>query len=130
MKYSPTVYSRALVSAVEEESRLHAGTLEVKKLTHNFVRLLEKNGDVKKIENIVDAIERVVVRARGGRLITVIMPRKFSARLLSNIKESFPPEDKLIVKIDERIISGVKIIFDDEEIIDNSLATALKRMFI
>ena len=100
------------------------------KIVENFVKLLKRSGDIEKIDNIMSVIEKATIKKKGGRTVDVIVPRKIPEALLSKIKNSFTAKDKITIKIDEKIISGVKIIIDDEKIIDNSLATTLKRMFI
>ncbi|MEK7066001.1 MAG: F0F1 ATP synthase subunit delta [Patescibacteria group bacterium] len=125
MKYSPAVYSKALMGALAEES-----VESQEKIVENFVKLLKRSGDIEKIDNIMSVIEKATIKKKGGRTVDVIVPRKLPEALLSKIKNSFTAKDKITIKIDEKIISGVKIIIDDEKIIDNSLATTLKRMFI
>ena len=125
MKYSPAIYSKALMGAIAGETEAVQ-----EKIVENFVKLLKRSGDIEKVDNIMSVIEKATIKKKGGRTVDVIVPRKIPEALLSKIKNSFTAKDKVTIKIDEKIISGVKIIIDDEKIIDNSLATTLKRMFI
>jgi len=125
MKYSSIIYSKALMGAIAGEPEAVQ-----EKIVENFVKLLKRSGDIEKIDNIMSVIEKATIKKKGGRTVDVIVPRKIPEALLSKIKNSFTAKDKITIKIDEKIISGVKIIIDDEKIIDNSLATTLKRMFI
>ena len=125
MKYSPAIYSKALMGAIAGETEAVQ-----EKIVESFVKLLKRSGDIEKIDNIMSVIEKATIKKKGGRTVDVIVPRKIPEALLSKIKNSFTAKDKITIKIDEKIISGVKIIIDDEKIIDNSLATTLKRMFI
>ena len=125
MKYLPVIYAKALVSVLKKEPvESHA------KISANFVKLLKKNGDLEKAWKVIEEAERIILKESGGRSVKVIIPREIPKTLSEKIEKSFGSKDRVGFEINRNLIAGTKIIFDGEKIMDNSLATTLKRMFI
>lgn len=127
MKYSSEAYSRALTTLLRENKD---DSSMINKIVSNFVRLLHKNGDIKKARNILGRIEKTLIKEAGGKLVDLVVPREIPDALFSKIKKTFGAKDQIRVILDPKIVAGAKIIINEEKIVDNSLSGALKRMFI
>ncbi len=105
MKHKAKEYSKALV--------------QVKKFNlKNFLRVLEKNGDTKKLKEIVAMAEKMMYRK-----ITIETARK--------VKVAWPKKknDLIEEKINPSLIAGVKITVNGERQLDFSLKNKLEKIF-
>jgi len=105
MKHKAKEYAKALA--------------EVKKFNlKNFLRLLEKNGDRKKLKEIVALAEKMLYRK-----ITIETARK--------VKVAWPKKksDLIEEKINPSLIAGVKITVNGEKQLDFSLKNKLEKIF-
>lgn len=110
-KIKPKIYARALV--------------EVKKFNaKNFFRLLEKNGDTKKLKEITALAEKMMLVKMGSKKIILQ-----TARRLEGLTLQFSNKDVVEEEINPALIAGVKIIIDGERQLDFSLQKRLNEIF-
>ncbi len=105
MKHKAKEYAKALV--------------DVKKFNlKNFLRVLEKNGDRKKLKEIVALAERMMYRKimiETARRVKVVWPKK--------------KNDLIEEKINPDLIAGVKITVNGEKQLDFSLKNKVEKIF-
>ncbi len=122
MKHKPKDYAKALVDLVSEKK----SESQQKKLVDNFLKLLKKNGDLKKSKEIISLAEMLFLKKTGGRKIIFEMARETK-------KESFKgflkKHDVVEEKINPDLIAGVKIVVNNEKQLDFSLMKKLNNIF-
>src|SRR5256885_733961 len=124
MRYSINNYVEALVGALDD-----ASADKKDKIVANFVKLLEKNGDLSQRDKIIEKVHKKVVNLNGGKWITVELARETTEPKLRLIKESFSKKDHISVKLNPTLTAGVRITIDGEKELDNSLNNKLKKLF-
>jgi F0F1-type ATP synthase delta subunit len=123
MKYKSKIYARALVDLVLSEK----GESEIKKKIGNFLKILEKNGDIKKAKEIISLAENLYSKKTGNKKIVLETARKVN---LKNISKGIVKNGDIILeKINPELIAGVKIIINNEKQLDNSLKNKLDKVF-
>jgi|SRR3989344_1380879 len=124
MKYTPEIYAVALRDVV-----LEAKPSERDAIIRRFVSVVARNGDARKLAAVVKELERKVVHANGGRLITIEYAREMPKRLTDALKTFFKPNDRVSTYIDPELIAGTRITIDNEYEFDFSLLRRLNKMF-
>ena len=112
MRYKAQDYAKAYV--------------ELKPTTKDFLRVIEKNGDFSRLDKIVTAIEELVTRESGGRMIHLEF-----ARDVGDIKKfKFKPKDHVRMSINPSLIAGVRITVDGSSELDESFKRKVNQLFI
>lgn len=120
-KYKSFYYAKALVDAVIHKR------LSEKKLVANFLNLLQKNQDVKKIREIILLVEKLLFKKTGNKKIIFETARKVDFKNFDNyIKRG----DKVENKINKDLVAGVKITINGEKQLDLSLKNKLDNVFM
>lgn len=121
MKYKSKIYAKALMNILMDKA------VDKDEVVKRFLKLLEKNGDLKKTKEIVALAEKLFVKKTGIKKIVLETARSIKIKnLLNNI---FGPNDLIVEKINPEIVAGVKIIVDDEQQLDFSLQSKLNQIF-
>lgn len=124
MKHPPTIYARAFVGALDENSS------KEELLRARFLKLVKKNGDLQNFPKIIREIETLLIKKAGGRRITVEVAREISKTLLQELERNFKKNDKVEVKTNPALIAGTRITIDGEKMIDTSLERRLRKLFV
>lgn len=120
MKYSSRIYAKVLAELMAEKK-------SDKKIADNFLKLLEKNGDAKKIKEIISLAEKIYFNKAGKRKIILETARKTNNKeLISKIAKE---KDVVQEKINPNLVAGVKIIINNEKQLDFSLKRKLEQTF-
>lgn len=122
MKYKPHIYAEA-IKALALQKKIGGDAAK------NLLRLLQKNGDLKRLPKIIELAEQKIRKARGIRKITIE-----SARNLPGIKEKIraaigEPHDEIETKISPHLVAGIRITINDEDELDASLKHKLEKLF-
>ncbi len=111
MKVKPKLYAQAIVDA----RKFNMG---------NFLRLLEKNGDMKKLKHITALVEKMLLAKSGNQKIMLetarALHKKFKVGKRGDVVEE---------KINPDLIAGIKIIVNGEKQLDFSLQKKLNEIF-
>ena len=121
MKYSVDNYVEAFTQALKE------GTHKV--ISAGFVRLLEKNGDIKHFKKIIEAIHKKMVNDKDGEWVSIEMARSLPKNKLESLSHKFSKKDHVDFKINPELVAGVRITVNGQDELDNSLNQKLKRLF-
>lgn len=123
MKLSTKQYASALHRAISGKSEI-----ERKHIIRNFLFILQKNRDWQRLGLILKEVERLYLRESGLRKVEVetASPVKNLRNELEMIlgKNIFMKE-----KINPEILAGIKILIDDEFLIDASAKGRVDKMF-
>jgi len=124
MKYPPETYAAALFQVASG-----APAAKRSEIVKGFVRLLAKTGDIGRAEKITAAVEKLMVKIRGGRWATIEFARPIELKIKRRITNIFSAGDKIEEKINPALIAGVRVTLNGEKEFDNSLQRKLKKLF-
>ncbi len=112
------IYARALSESLLSE------TADKKTVAKNFVKLLQKNGDMKKAPKILELARMVLLKKTGNHKIIVETAREADTQAL--LKVFAKKGDIIEEKINPALVAGVKITVDDNRELDFSLLKKLE----
>jgi F0F1-type ATP synthase delta subunit len=122
MKYKPKIYAEALADSLSEKK----SPIDGKKIVNNFLKLLEKNQDMKKAKEIVALAEALLLKKSGNKKVVLETARKGAVRDFVN---TFAKKGDMVEeKINPAIIAGIKIIVNNEKQLDFSLSSKLSKL--
>ncbi len=118
-RYKSKIYAEALVNSF-------FGKADDKKIVNNFLKLLEKNQDLKKAREIIALAESLFLKKLGNKKIILETARKVDAK---NLIKSFVKKGDIVEeKINSKLIAGIKIIVNNNKQLDFSLASKLNKI--
>ena len=121
MRYSINNYVEAFSQALKEGTQ--------KDVSAGFVRLLERNGDIKHFKKIIEAVYKKMVNDKGGKWVNIETARALPKNKLGSLSRKFLKKDHIDFKINPELIAGIRITVDGQDELDNSLNNKLKKMF-
>ncbi len=137
MKSNKTkLYAKALAEIISEKkpARQNAAAFGAKELSDdvivkNFLKFLEKNGQIHRAKEILDLTEDLLLAKQGNNKINFQTARKITASQ-KKILQSFAKDgDKIKETINPELITGVKIIINNERQFDASMQKKLQNIF-
>jgi len=124
MKYSPRQYAEVLLSALE-------GKLEKerKEILKRFVSVLAKNRDLSRLGAILCELEREFFKKSGMKKIWVESVSPLSVGLRKEIEAAVGGKTYLHEKINPSLLAGIRILINDELLIDASARRQIEKLF-
>jgi len=124
MKYRPQQYAQALYAALEGKSES-----EQKKIVKRFAELLARHQQTGKARAIFAAYEKITLRKQGMRSVRLETASVASDQLKKEIRAALGKNLYIKEIINQDLIGGVKILVDDEILIDGSVKKQLESLF-
>lgn len=121
MKIKPKDYAAALVYALSKPGTDH------QKITANFLKLLQKNGDIKKGKMIVAMAQELLARKSGGKKIVIETARALDKKTLAGVIGG--KNDLVQEKLNPTLVAGIKITVNGNKQLDFSLQKKLNEIF-
>ncbi|MBI2055511.1 MAG: F0F1 ATP synthase subunit delta, partial [Candidatus Sungbacteria bacterium] len=118
-----------ITPSTKAEKGSHDESVSGDEIIKRFARLLAKTGDIGRAEKIAAAVEKLTVKAKGGRWVTVEFARPIEAKIKRRITKIFSTKDKIEEKINPGLVAGVRVTLDSEKEFDNSFQRKLKKLF-
>ncbi|MEK9194860.1 MAG: F0F1 ATP synthase subunit delta [Patescibacteria group bacterium] len=125
MKYRPEQYAQALLAACHEKS-----DVEQKKIVKRFVQLLVRHQATSKIHAICAAYEKLELRNKGMRNVRLETAGTVSEKLKNGIYEILGKHIQIKEMVNPNLLGGLKILIDDEILIDASARRQMEELFI
>ena|SRR3989338_4160414 len=113
----PKIYAQVLVLALADKK---TGIFE------RFFKVLERNGDTKKIKQIAAEVEKILLEKSGNKDVVIETARRVPK---NSLKHFIKKGDIVREKINPELIAGVKIIVNGEKQLDFSLQKKLDEIF-
>jgi len=124
MKYKTKDYAKALVEILSDKKIAND-----KKVAHGFIKLLERQNDLKKSKEIIDLAEFLLAKKNNKKSVVFQTARKLSDSQRNLLLKSTERGDIVKEKINPELIAGVKIIIDDEKQLDQTLLKKINNLF-
>lgn len=125
MKYKAKDYAKALVDLILQKGK----PAEDKKILDNFLKILEKNGDIKKAKEITALAESIYFKKTGKKKIIIETARKIDQSQRNLLRSLEKEGDITEEKINKELIAGIKIIINNEKQFDASMQRKLQKIF-
>jgi len=117
------LYAKALAEVLAKKS------VDEKKVTNNFVKLLVSAGLEKKSKEILEMAEEMLLVKRGNKKIVFETARKITAGQKKILEGISKKGDLVKEKINPELIAGVKIIINNNKQFDSSMKSKLQKIF-
>lgn len=124
MKYTPKQYAAALIAALKEKKGE-----ERKKTMRRFLALVVRKGDGGKLGLMVREFEKQYLRQEGLKKVALESAGPVSDKLREELETIFGKNIFLQEKINPRLLAGVKILVNDELLVDASAEIQLQKLF-
>ncbi len=123
MKYKSKDYANALVEILQDIK------IDGKKISEGFIKLLERQNDLKKSKEILEKAEFLLAKKFGKKSIVFESARKLSENQKNILFKNIDKQDIVKEKINKDLIAGIKIIVDNEKQFDASMQKKLQQIF-
>ena len=123
MKYKPKLYAEALVDALLKKDA------DGNKVAENFLKLLKKNGDMRKAGQIIFLAKKLFIKKTGRRQLTIESARKIKVKQKELVESILQKGDIVDEKINKGLLAGIKIIINGEKQFDASMQKKLENIF-
>ncbi|TSC75151.1 MAG: ATP synthase subunit delta [Parcubacteria group bacterium Gr01-1014_33] len=124
MKYSPRQYAAALCGVLEKKSER-----ERKEVVKNFLRALAREKMHAKLPMILREAEKQILARQGIKKVSVESASPLSAKIKKEIGAIFGKKIHLEEKTNPALLAGIKILVDDELLVDASGRRRVERLF-
>ena len=115
MKYTTKQYATALLGALEDKT-----AREQKKILRRFMQVLLKSRDFSKRAAILKEYERQYLSAHGVKKVNLDSAAPVSPKLKNEIQKILGGKLSVSERVDPTLLAGIKIVVDDETLIDAS----------
>lgn len=93
------------------------------------MRVLARNGDAVKKNQIIEEAEKEYFRKEGISKVVAETAGEAPSSIKKDIEEALHKKVDLVSSVNPGIIGGIKILIDDETLIDASVKTQLNKLF-
>ncbi|MDP3771939.1 MAG: F0F1 ATP synthase subunit delta [bacterium] len=124
MRYRITHYAEALDRALENKK-----PEEQKKIVRNFLYLLQRHRMLPRLNRIVEAYERHALKRRGMRKVVMEYANGKIDAMKNEIEKMLGKKIVINAVENPRILAGVRLLIDDEILIDASARHQMEKMF-
>jgi len=124
MKYTIKQYAQAIFEALKDKPEKAQ-----KEITERLLKLLVKNGDWKRHVAILKALEKLILKEKGLKKVFAEAPQEIPVVLKSEIENIFGGKIYFLQKINHSLLGGIKILVDEEILVDASAKKQLDNMF-
>jgi F0F1-type ATP synthase delta subunit len=124
MKYSAQLYARAFFETIKT-----APEKKQEEIARRFIQVIRKNSDQQIIKKIFRQVRQLLIKNRGGRIITLEFARAVSEELRDKLKNNFSAKDYIEEVFRPELIAGVRVLVDNEKELDLTMRRNLKRIF-
>ena len=125
MKYRPSQYAETLYVATIDKT-----AEEQKKIVKRFADLLVRHQMTGKVTMIVEAYEKLILQKGGLRRVRIETAYQATETLKRDIRACLGKNIHIEEEINSHMLGGVKILVDDEILIDASVKRQLDNLFI
>lgn len=124
MKYSTVQYAESLIAAL-------AGKPERKRkvIIRRFLAILRKNRDMRRLDFILASAERQWLKERGLAKVAIASASPLNKSVRDEIVKVLDRKAITAQSVEPQLLAGIRILIDDDLLIDASARRALSRLF-
>ena len=123
MRYPIKKYAQALY-----ESTVGKSEHEQEKISKAFVALLAAYNDSSLLSRIIEYYSRVRRRSEGLTKVDLTTADKASVKIKTELKKKLGERLEIDEKIDPNVLGGIKLIINDEYLIDGTFQSRVERL--
>jgi len=124
MKYATGQYAVALSAALT-----NAPAAERPALIRRFLVMLRKNKDSRRLDAIIAKVEKQSLADQGLQKVSVASASPLTPELKKEIAATLDKKPLWEETVDPALLGGIRILIDDELLIDASARRQVERMF-
>jgi F0F1-type ATP synthase delta subunit len=124
MKYRMNSYRDSFLAAVKGKS-----DSESKRITKNFLAILIRDKSFSKINEIMRAIHLEHLKRLGRKEIHAHSPSTLDSKTKKELHAIFGKDAHIKETVDPELLGGVKLLVDDEILIDSTAKRWIDEMF-
>lgn len=123
MRYSVKKYTEALYEAVKG-----VRVSEQEKLVEVFISLITRYNDRSLLPRIIEHYGKLRRKKEGISKVEITMAKKVPAKVKLEIERKVG-ESEIVEKIDPEVLGGVKLIINDEYLIDGTFQGRVEKLY-
>ena len=123
MKYSARTYAAALVKAADGKS-----PSEQKQIANSFWQIVSKNRDQQKINRVLEEAEKIILKNTNTTKVRLESAEPVPAKLKHEVKELMNKKVLFSEIINPELLAGIKILINDELLIDATAKSKLNKL--
>lgn len=124
MQYTTIQYAAALTEALAD-----APAAERPAMIRRFLALMRKNRDTRRLGAIMRRTEKQSLADQGLHKVAVASASPLSSKIKIDIERALEKKPLWEETVDPALLGGIRILIDDELLIDASARRRLDRMF-
>jgi len=124
MTLAASQYAAVLVSSLDKKPEM-----ERVKIIRRFLLLLRKNRDLGRLHLILRKFERLWFSRKGLRKVAVASAAPLDSRTRSDIGRIFGKKLVVEEEVKPNLLAGIRLLIDDETLIDASASRRLNQLF-
>jgi|GEM_PF-2350317 len=124
MRYPVKKYAQALHESVKGKPQG-----EAEQLLRSFLKLIESYHDRSLLPRIIEHYEKIQRKSEGVVKVEATSAKKLSAKVKSDIEKKFGAKLVLVEKVHPDVLGGVKLIVNDEYLIDGTFAGRVDKLY-
>lgn len=124
MKYSPKQYACALLESLKGKSET-----KQKEMVGNFLKTLSKNNDWSRLNSILRTVEKEYLKDAGLKKVYLETAGSVMPGLEKEIEKILGHRIYFLSKTNPTLLAGIKILVDDELLIDASAKNKIEKIF-
>lgn len=125
MRYTSKQYAAALLGALEGAP---AGRRT--DVMRRFFAVLRRHKSMGRLDAIVREVEKISLQKRGVRKVVVESAAPLSEKTKKEIQERVGKKLQFFEKVEPELLAGIRILIDNDTLIDASGKRQVERMFI
>ncbi len=124
MRYSPRQYAAALLASLKGKTET-----EQNRLLKSFLVLVRQRGDSRRLGAIVREVEKQSLKEHGWKKVLLESPDPITSQMKKEMGEVLGKNILWQEKINPDLVAGIRILINDEILVDASAKTQLRRIF-
>ena len=123
MKYAVSQYARALADLLDGKSEK-----ERKEIAIKFAKIAQRHRATSHLPRIFETTDRHLLKKRGLKKVIIESASRLNGHIRKEIMEVLGKNIYIEERVRASMIGGIKILIDDETLIDASAKTQIERM--
>ena len=125
MKFTPKSYSSILVRALRQAKSEDEKSI----IIQNFIELLKRHHALSGGRAIIPILRDALKRVFQLHSVKITSAKPLQDRIISTIRSIIPPNSEIHFETDPTCIGGLRILLDNELLIDSTIEQRVNQLF-